>query len=203
MRAVDGVDLVARPGRVTALIGPNGSGKTTLLRLVASEIEIEAGHTRRVPGVARLLPQRLDLFDEGRSVLANLRRFAPTVPDGELRNRLAGFLFAGDRVHLPVSALSGGERLRATLAGLLVTEPAPHLLLLDEPTNNLDLDGVRQLEQALAAYQGALVVASHDLPFLAEIGITRWLWVEVGRGPAPIDGSAVLADGSVPIGIRR
>jgi ATPase subunit of ABC transporter with duplicated ATPase domains len=90
-----------------------------------------------------------------------------------------------------VGTLSGGERFRATLAALLLAEPAPQLLLLDEPTNNLDLASTDQLAQALAAYRGALVVASHDLPFLQAIGITRWLRLEDGQiwaaNPSTVD----------------
>ena len=71
--------------------------------------------------------------------------------------------------------LSGGERLRATLACVLYAEPAPQLLLLDEPTNNLDLVSVGQLESALTAYEGAFIVVSHDERFLAEIKVDRWL----------------------------
>jgi ATPase subunit of ABC transporter with duplicated ATPase domains len=94
---------------------------------------------------------------------------------------LARFLFRGSGIHLPVGALSGGERLRATLACVLYAEPAPHLLLLDEPTNNLDLVSVGQLESALNAHQGAFVVVSHDERFLAEIGVQRRLRLSEGR----------------------
>ena len=100
---------------------------------------------------------------------------APTVENQERRSRLARFLFRGRAADQPVSTLSGGERFRATLAALLLAEPPPQLLMLDEPTNNLDLASVAQLTEALASYNGALVVASHDLPFLREIGITRWI----------------------------
>ena len=93
---------------------------------------------------------------------------------------LAQFLFRGDQIHLPVSALSGGERLRATLVCVLNAEPVPQLLLLDEPTNNLDLVSVRQLESALNAYRGAFVVVSHDESFLAAIGVQRRLRLSGG-----------------------
>ena len=79
------------------------------------------------------------------------------------------------RTQLPVSALSGGERLRATLTSVLYADDAPHLLLLDEPTNNLDLDAVVQLEQVLQDYEGAMVVVSHDTHFLDALNPTRRL----------------------------
>jgi ATPase subunit of ABC transporter with duplicated ATPase domains len=120
-------------------------------------------------------------------VLTNLRRVAPSATDGELRALLARFLFKGNRPEQLVGTLSGGERFRAVLAALMSAEPAPRLLVLDEPTNNLDLASVRQLEQALTAYRGALVVASHDLPFLASIGITRRLRVTRGEGVTEVD----------------
>lgn len=96
-------------------------------------------------------------------------------------NLLARFLFRGTGAHLSVGVLSGGERLRATLACVLYAEPAPHLLLLDEPTNNLDLVSIRQLETALQAYRGAFVVVSHDERFLTEIGVRRWLRIDDGQ----------------------
>jgi ATPase subunit of ABC transporter with duplicated ATPase domains len=96
-------------------------------------------------------------------------------------NLLARFLFRGAGAHLKVAALSGGERLRATLACVLYADPAPQLLLLDEPTNNLDLTSVAQLESALTAYEGAFVVVSHDERFLTEIGVNRRLALTGGR----------------------
>jgi ATPase subunit of ABC transporter with duplicated ATPase domains len=114
-------------------------------------------------------------------VAENLAAFAPGMVEEQRRYLLARFLFRGSRIHLPVRVLSGGERLRATLACVLCAEPAPQLLLLDEPTNNLDLVSIGQLENALGAYEGAFVVVSHDERFLAEIGVARWLSLSNGR----------------------
>jgi ATPase subunit of ABC transporter with duplicated ATPase domains len=165
---------VRGPERI-ALTGPNGSGKTTLLRLITGDQPADEGHVRRTDGRIAYLSQRLDLLDDDRSVAENMAAFAPTLPDRERMNRLARFLFRGDQAHLPVRTLSGGERLRATLACVLCAEPAPQLLLLDEPTNNLDLVSVAQLASALTAYRGAFVVVSHDERFLTEIGVNRRL----------------------------
>ncbi|WP_436535287.1 ABC-F family ATP-binding cassette domain-containing protein [Actinoplanes sp. HUAS TT8] len=176
-----GVDLDIRGPERIALVGPNGAGKSTLMRLITGAQAPDAGTVTRADGRVAYLSQRLDLLDPARTVLENLTAWAPALTDAERMNLLARFLFRGTRAHLPVRVLSGGERLRATLACVLFGEPAPQLLLLDEPTNNLDLDSVGQLEAALAAYRGAFVVVSHDERFLAEIGITRRLRLADGR----------------------
>ncbi|MET8158522.1 ribosomal protection-like ABC-F family protein [Sphaerisporangium sp. NPDC005289] len=173
--AGDGLDLTIRGPERIALTGSNGAGKSTLLRLLNGDLEPEGGLVRRADGRVAYLSQRLDLLDLGRTVAENLAASAPEMPEAQRMNLLARFLFRGSRVHLPVGVLSGGERLRATLACVLYAEPAPQLLLLDEPTNNLDLVSVGQLESALNAYEGAFVVVSHDERFLAEIKVDRWL----------------------------
>ncbi|MFD3477291.1 ABC-F family ATP-binding cassette domain-containing protein [Streptomyces sp. NPDC058695] len=176
---VEGEFEVRGPERI-ALVGRNGSGKTTLLRTIAADLEPVAGEVvTHVP--LRFLPQRLDVLDEGLTVAENVARFAPGVTNNRVRARLAHFLFKGARADQPAATLSGGERFRATLAALMLAEPAPQLLMLDEPTNNLDLASVRQLTTALESYEGALLVASHDLPFLKSIGVTRTLLMEGGR----------------------
>jgi ATPase subunit of ABC transporter with duplicated ATPase domains len=180
------VDLVVRGPERIGLLGPNGSGKTTLLRVIAGELSPNAGVVERGVAGVGVLPQRLDVLDDGRSLLDNVRAAAPGAADNALRARLARFLFRGDRVDQRVATLSGGERFRAVLATLLSADPPPHLLLLDEPTNNLDLASVTQLEQALTAYRGALVVASHDLAFLRGLGLTRQLHLDAdGLHEAP------------------
>ncbi|MFJ2781021.1 ABC-F family ATP-binding cassette domain-containing protein [Kitasatospora sp. NPDC087315] len=170
-----GVDLSIRGPERIALTGPNGAGKSTLLRLVTGDLTPDGGEIKRNDGRIAHLSQRLDLLDLDRTVAENFAAFAPERPEAERMNLLARFLFRGARAHLPVGVLSGGERLRATLACVLCAEPAPHLLLLDEPTNNLDLVGAGQLESALNSYRGAFLVVSHDERFLAEIGVNRWL----------------------------
>ncbi|TDD70628.1 ABC-F family ATP-binding cassette domain-containing protein [Actinomadura rubrisoli] len=180
-------ELIVRGPERIALVGPNGSGKTTFLRALVGESVPEGTSVRIGVDGVRYLPQRLDVLDERLSVVDNVRAVAPSAPVTEVRAGLARFLFRGARAERPAGTLSGGERFRAVLASLLLAEPAPQLLLLDEPTNNLDMASARQLGQALTAYRGALVVVSHDLPFLRTIGITRWLRTDRRTGLSEAD----------------
>ncbi|MCW2685639.1 MAG: ATPase component of transporter with duplicated ATPase domain [Mycobacterium sp.] len=178
--AGNGVDLDIRGPERIALTGPNGAGKSTLLRIVDGDLKPDTGTIARADGRVAYLSQRLDLLDPDRTVAESLATFAPSLTHTRRMHLLAQFLFQGNQIHLPVAALSGGERLRATLACVLYAEPAPQLLLLDEPTNNLDLVSVGQLESALNAYRGAFVVVSHDERFLNEIGVDRRLRLAEG-----------------------
>lgn len=134
-------------------------------------VEPAARLVRRIDEVGHL-PQRIDL-DEDLSILDTVRAAAPTVPPQQVRASLARFLFRGALAERSVAGLSGGERFRVALASVLLADPAPHLIVLDEPTNSLDVDSTDQLVDALSAYEGALLVVSHDEGFLDRIGITR------------------------------
>lgn len=175
-------DVVVRGPERIALTGPNGAGKTTLLREVL-------GLPTRVEPVARLvgrideighLPQRIEL-DGDLTILETVRAAAPTVPPQQVRASLARFLFRGALAERRVAGLSGGERFRVALASVLLADPAPQLVVLDEPTNSLDVDSVDQLVDALSAYEGALLVISHDEDFLGRLGLTRRWQIRDGR----------------------
>ena len=164
---------VRGPERI-ALLGPNGAGKTTLLDAIAGRRRYpEPGVGRPLVPTGYLTQRRDDALDPAATVLDTVRAAAPQARPQDVRARLARFHLRADHVDRPVGTLSGGERFRVVLARLLLADPAPQLLLLDEPTNDLDLDSLEQLTAALAGYRGALIVASHDQRFLAEIGVHR------------------------------
>jgi ATPase subunit of ABC transporter with duplicated ATPase domains len=169
---LEGVSLrITGPERV-AVCGPNGAGKTTLLRLAAGELEPSTGRIAR--GVApAFLDQQTALLGDAPSLVDAFRRRNPAASENAARTALARFLFRNLAAEKPVAALSGGERLRAALACVLMGDNPPGLLILDEPTNHLDLDSIAAVEAALAGYDGALLVVSHDRDFLAAIGIER------------------------------
>ncbi|MDE0572218.1 ATP-binding cassette domain-containing protein [Demequina sp. B12] len=171
--------LIQGPERIV-LSGPNGSGKTTLLRTLLGEWEpLDGNVTVSVP--CGYLPQRLDVLDPDRSVVDNVMARAVGAAPHEVREGLAKFLFRGDAGQAMARQLSGGERLRAALAAVLLARPAPQLLILDEPTNNLDFASRTHLLEALAGFQGAVIVVSHDAEFVEQLRPTR-RWVVSGEG---------------------
>jgi ATPase subunit of ABC transporter with duplicated ATPase domains len=166
---------IVGPERV-AVAGPNGSGKSTLLRVAMGALVPDDGRVRRLPdGEVVLLDQGGAPLNPSLSVLANFRALHPDMDATAARYALARFLFSDTSALQSVRTLSGGERLRASLACVLGGEKPPSLLVLDEPTNHLDLDALEALENALCAYDGALLVVSHDADFLKAIGVERYV----------------------------
>jgi ATPase subunit of ABC transporter with duplicated ATPase domains len=164
---------IVGPERV-ALTGPNGSGKSTLLRVATGVLTPDAGSVRRLPDAeVAVLDQNGATLDEEDSVLGNFRSHHPEMDETAARHMLARFLFTEESVLQRVGTLSGGQRLRASLACVLGGQHPPSLLVLDEPTNHLDLDALEALESALRGYDGALLVVSHDATFLSAVKIDR------------------------------
>ena len=162
---------IAGPERV-AVTGPNGSGKTTLLALISGALAPMSGSVRRFMPAA-MLDQQVAILDPTLSIRDNFRRLHPEVDENACRAALARFMFRDDAALRIVGDLSGGQRLRAGLACVLGGPTPPPLLILDEPTNHLDIDSIEAVEAGLRAYDGALLVVSHDEAFLKAIGITR------------------------------
>jgi ATPase subunit of ABC transporter with duplicated ATPase domains len=165
------VDLDLVPGERVAIAGRNGSGKSTLLGLLLGELPLSSG--RRVVGSATVigaLDQRRLAYDGDEPLLASFTR-RTSLPPGAARTLLAKFNLGAEHVERPCATLSPGERTRAQLAELMTR--GVNLLVLDEPTNHLDLEAIEELETALAAYDGTLVVVSHDRRFLAQVAPTR------------------------------
>ncbi|WP_328740864.1 ATP-binding cassette domain-containing protein [Streptomyces erythrochromogenes] len=158
---LDGL-LAVGPGERLLITGENGAGKTTLLRVLAGDLEPDAGTVRR-PARIGYLAQELPARSSRLPLLAAFAAGRPGLPEEYARPLLALGLFREEDLHVPVAALSAGQQRRLQIANL-VTRPAD-LLVLDEPTNHIALDLVEDLEAALAAYPGAVVAVSHDRGF--------------------------------------
>ena len=174
------IDLRIDPDDRIALVGRNGNGKTTLARALAGQLSPMDGRIKASGklNVGYFAQHQIEELVPEDTPLQHMERMMPEAKPGEVRNHLARFGFSGDKVSVQVSALSGGERARLSLA--LVTRDAPHILILDEPTNHLDVDAREALVQALAGFGGAVIVVSHDRHLLSLIA-DRLLLVDGGR----------------------
>ena len=164
---------ITGPERI-AITGPNGSGKTTLLSIVTGALQPWRGSVRLTASFA-MLDQRVSLLDPAYSIRDNYLRLNPQSDENACRAALARFMFRADAALQIVGTLSGGQMLRAGLACTLSGPTPPQLLILDEPTNHLDIDSIEAVEAGLRAYDGALLVVSHDEAFLENINIERRL----------------------------
>jgi ATPase subunit of ABC transporter with duplicated ATPase domains len=165
------IDLDLAPGERVAITGRNGSGKSTLLALLIGELPLAAG-SRRIGRATVLgaLDQRRAAYDGPEPLLETFTPRAGLQP-GDARTLLAKFNLGADHVERSCATLSPGERTRAQLAELMAR--GVNCLVLDEPTNHLDLEAIEELETALRAYAGTLVVVSHDRRFLENVAPTR------------------------------
>ncbi len=156
------VNITLLPGSRIGLLGPNGAGKSTLIKSLTGELALLEG--KRVPGehlaIGYFAQHQLESLDVTTTPFVHVQRLSPTASDQEIRNFLGGFGFKGDDAFGEVATYSGGEKARLALA--LVAWQKPNLLLLDEPTNHLDLEMREALTEALASFEGTVILVSHD-----------------------------------------
>ena len=180
MTIIAGVRLQILPGERIGLIGPNGAGKSTLIKFLAGELPAQSGECWQAQElkIGYFAQHQLEQLDPEDTALQHLRALDKQAREQELRNFLGGFGFRGVRVDEPVRPFSGGEKARLALALLIYQKP--NLLLLDEPTNHLDLEMRLALSMAMQAFEGAMVIVSHDRHMLKTVTDTLLL-VDSGR----------------------
>ncbi len=156
------IDFSLQGGQRIGLLGVNGAGKSTLIKTIAGDIGPLTGTARLGKGlvVGYFAQHQLEMLRPDDTPLMALTRIAPDVREQELRDFLGSFNFPGDMVKSPIAPFSGGEKARLALA--LIVWQKPNLLLLDEPTNHLDLETREALTEALAQFDGTLLLVSHD-----------------------------------------
>jgi ATPase subunit of ABC transporter with duplicated ATPase domains len=174
------VDLELAWADRLALLGPNGSGKTTLLSALLGRLPLDAGERWFGPSVVvGELGQERRRFSAGEATLLDAFLSAVPITTGEARSLLAKFGLGAGHVLRPAASLSPGERTRAELALLMAR--GTNCLVLDEPTNHLDLPAIEQLEQALEAWEGTLILVTHDRRLLAQVRLTLRLELADGK----------------------
>jgi len=177
---LDGVKLSVRAGARIGILGANGAGKSTLVKTLAGELLPLAGERKAARGleVGYFAQHQLDMLDTEATPLVHLARLAPEAREQDLRNYLGGFGFSGDFALAKVGPMSGGEKARLALA--LVVWKKPNLLLLDEPSNHLDVDTREALTEALAEFEGTMLLVSHDRHLLRTTVDSFWIVADGG-----------------------
>jgi ATP-binding cassette subfamily F protein 3 len=183
---LDHVNATLLPGQRIGLLGPNGAGKSTLIKSLIGELPLLSG--KRVPGehlaIGYFAQHQLEGLDITATPFVHVQRLSPTASDQEIRNFLGGFGFKGDDAFGQVATFSGGEKARLALS--LVAWQKPNLLLLDEPTNHLDLEMREALTEALASFEGTVILVSHDRHLLR--ATVDEFWRVADHRVAPFDG---------------
>jgi ATP-binding cassette subfamily F protein 3 len=168
---IDNISFTMDRGDKLAFVGQNGQGKSTLAKIIIGEIEhqgqIEIGHNVQIGYFAQ---NQAEYLDEKKTVLDTMIDAANAETRPRVRDILGSFLFGGDDVHKYVKVLSGGERNRLALAKMLLNPF--NVLIMDEPTNHLDMQSKQVLKQALKAFEGSLILISHDREFLQGLSET-------------------------------
>ncbi len=168
------LNLLVEKGDRVAIIGRNGAGKTTLLKMMAGELEPDAGKVFPGHGVtlSYYAQHQAEQLNVNRTVVEEVSSVIPDAPVTFVRGVCGAFLFSGEEVDKPISVLSGGERARVALAKLLA-KPG-NCLLMDEPTNHLDIVAAEKLVEALMGYDGTLVFVSHNQAFVNRLATVVW-----------------------------
>lgn len=167
------INFNAKSNTRVSIEGKNGSGKTTLLKLIIKQINDCSTSIKLNTNNYVYLDQYCDFLEDNKTILENMQNSNPALNEQICRAILAQFLFRNDYVYKKISTLSGGEKLRISLACILARPEAPELILLDEPTNNLDLNSIEILENILNSHTGALIVISHDKMFKENIKLNK------------------------------
>ena len=180
------INFSLQTGQRIGLLGVNGAGKSTFIKTIAGELAVLHGESQLGKGlvIGYFAQHQLEMLRHDESPLWHLARIAPTTREQELRNFLGSFNFPGDMVTSSIAPFSGGEKARLALA--LIVWQRPNLLLLDEPTNHLDLETREALTDALAQFEGTLVLVSHDRHLLR--ATTDQFLIVANGALSPFDG---------------